>query len=140
MMRGLTAAADSIATALRLYDEERHQNHGQIFMGHDPGVFCHPVGATVKQAPGHVEDASAHANGALALSRRIDHVPSLIHCPTMLGHWQIKTDDHQGVLESSEELETIAQSHHLGAVGINAQVLRGWARAPGRAGTRAGRA
>jgi class 3 adenylate cyclase/predicted ATPase len=124
-----SASCSSIDHGLAIYDEARHRHHAQIYMGHDPAVCGYSCGAIVKWAVGLADQAAEYSNQAIALARRTEHVPSLVHGLIFVCEWRVSMADHESALEVAEELYALSEAHQLAASRIVAQIYRGWARA-----------
>jgi tetratricopeptide (TPR) repeat protein len=73
------AAREHIEAGMRLYDEERHERHRYLYMGHDPAVCALSIEAPVQWLIGHPNRAARVEDEAIELARRLQHAPSLAH-------------------------------------------------------------
>lgn len=128
-LRGLLIpACEAIDRGLAIYDEEKHRHHAHMFMGHDPAVCAHSVGISMNWERGCSDQAAAHAQEAVALSRRIEHIPSSMHALIHICMWYTETGDYKSAMQAAEELSALSEAHQLRAGMYAARTFRGWAR------------
>jgi len=114
-------------SCLALYDEDRDAQHRYLYMGHDPAVCATTVLASVKWALGFPDKAARMEQTALALARRLQHIPSLAHALSFNAHSQVLRRDFAAVAESAQELLPICQEYKLAQPGALAMIDLGWA-------------
>lgn len=114
-------------SCLTLYDEARDAQHRYLYMGHDPAVCATTVLASVKWALGFPDQAARLEQKALALARRLQHIPSLAHALSFNAHSQVLRRDFAAVVASAEELLPICQEYKLAQPGALAMIDLGWA-------------
>ena len=114
-------------TCLALYDEDRDAQHRYLYMGHDPAVCAMTVGASVKWALGCPDEAARMEQRALALARRLQHIPSLAHALSFNAQSQALRRDVPAVAASASELVPICQEYKLAQPGALAMIDLGWA-------------
>jgi len=114
-------------SCLALYDEKRDAQHRYLYMGHDPAVCATTVLASVKWALGFPDQAARLEQRAVALARRLKHIPSLAHALSFNAHSQVLRRDFSAVAASAEELLPICQEYKLAQPGALAMIDLGWA-------------
>jgi len=129
MVRGdLTTARDHIEKGLALYDHQRHRDHAFIYMGHDPAVCGHAQNSIVTWALGFPETAAENADAALALARRLEHPPTVMHALWLVCKFRVACGDVAATLALADELLTLCEGHHLVAPPFFAsRAFKGWA-------------
>jgi class 3 adenylate cyclase/predicted ATPase len=120
-------AREHVDAGLKLYDADRYAHHRHVYLGHDPGVCMRGIGATVQAALGYTERAVRLDRDAIALARRLGHVPSLAqalwHCCDTL----VLLDDVSAVLAAATESLRLSDEHALSIHRAHALVFLGWA-------------
>ena len=104
------------------------QHHAHVYMGHDPAVCAHSLAIGVAWELGRLDEAANHAREAVAHSRNIEHIPSVVHALILVGLWHTETGDHAMAMQAAEELAALSEAHQLGAGIHAAHTFRGWAR------------
>lgn len=128
MLRGTFAPAyEHIEKGLCIYDYERHKQHAFVYMGHDPAVCAHALGAVVAWNLGYAEKADGHAKAALDLARRLEHPPSLALALWFIGGAFAARGDSASALTTAEELLRLSEEQKLVQTRASAQVIGGWA-------------
>ena len=128
MYRGAYAASnDHIEKGLALYDYEKHKHHALVYLGHDPAVCAHALGAGVVWALGFADRAQQHALDALHLARRLDHPPTLAFALWFLGAAHVARGDETAALSTAEELLRLSDEQKLVQTGASAMIIGGWA-------------
>lgn len=128
MLRGVfTPAYQHIEQGLSLYDYERHSQHAFVYMGHDPGVCAHALGAVVSWNLGHIGRADRHAANALDLAQRLKHPPSLALALWFIAVAYAARGDSASARVTAEELLKISEEQKLIQTSASAQVIGGWA-------------
>jgi len=128
MLRGVFASAyDHIEQGLSLYDYDRHRQHAFVYMGHDPGVCAHALGAVVSWNLGHIGRADRHAAEALDLAQRLEHPPSLALALWFIAVAYAARGDSAAALATAEELLKLGEEQKLIQTCASAQVIGGWA-------------
>lgn len=122
----LRDALEHIDSGLALYDEQRHAHHRFLYLGHDPAVCGLAIASQLCSALGYAAQARDRADQALALARRLDHVPTLVHGLWFVIESQMTRNDVAGVSANTAELLDIADRYGLPqrAMGL---AYRGWA-------------
>jgi class 3 adenylate cyclase/tetratricopeptide (TPR) repeat protein len=122
----LRDALEHIESGLALYNEERHAHHRFVYLGHDPAVCGLAIASQLCSALGCPAQAKDRADQALALARRLNHGPTLVHGLWFVVESQMTRGDIAGVYASTEELLKVAGQYGLPqrAIGL---VYRGWA-------------
>jgi predicted ATPase len=127
-MRGLFADAhEHIERGIALYDEVRHEPHRYLYLGHDPAVCALGTDAAVQWILGYPERAARLEREAVALARRLQHVPSLAIALWFVGYSQIARDDITAVMATAIELRALCEEHGLPYQHAAALILLGWA-------------
>ena len=65
------AAYKHVEQGLALYDEQRHRHHAFHYIGHDPAVCAHALGAMIAWVLGRPQRAARHADSAMQFARRV---------------------------------------------------------------------
>ncbi|MGB7298158.1 MAG: AAA family ATPase, partial [Burkholderiaceae bacterium] len=130
MMRGrLTQACEHIEAGLSIYDFEKHKHHAYLYMGHDPAVCGHALQSNVIWALGHPDKAIAHADSALKLGERLQHLPSLAFGLWLVSIAHATRDDVSAAMQCSRKLRDLAEGAGLTQALAGARVVHGWATA-----------
>jgi tetratricopeptide (TPR) repeat protein len=121
----LEASRHHFEAALMEYDERHPQ---QSALGSDLGVFGHAWFSHTLWLLGDEDDAVRHADEAIALSRRLDHLYSqaIALAYAALLH-QLRRDSDR-VIECAEGAVALCERYGFGYYGDWAQALIGWAR------------
>jgi len=128
MVRGeFTTAREHIAQGLALYDEERHRHHAFLYLGHDPAVCAHALGALTVWMLGHLDQATRHATAAVGLAEHLGHAPSLAHALWFSCKLHAVRGDAAEVLALSGRLLALSKEHQLTQPRIAGMTFRGWA-------------
>jgi len=123
----LNEAVEHIDAGLALYDEERHAHHRFLYLGHDPAVCGLSIASLLHAILGYPTRAKDTGDRALALARRLDHDPSLVHGLWFVVEAQIACHDVAGVIVNTTELLKLAAQHGLPFPQAIGRVYRGWA-------------
>ena len=99
----LADAVGHIDAGLALYDEERHAHHRFLYLGHDPAVCGLSIASQLYSALGYPTRAIDTGERALALARRLNHEPSLVHGLWFVVESQITRCDVAGVTANTAE-------------------------------------
>ncbi len=124
---GLIDAVEHIDAGLALYDEERHAHHRFHYLGHDPAVCGLSIASVLHAILGHPARARDAGDRALAIARRLNHDPSLVHGLWFVVEAQIACHDVAGVIVNTTELLKLAAQHGLPLQQAMGHVYRGWA-------------
>ncbi len=124
---GLINAVEHIDAGLALYDEERHAHHRLLYLGHDPAVCGLSIASVLHAILGYPTRARDAGDRALALARRLNHDPSLVHGLWFVAEAQIACHDVAGVIVNTSELLKLAAQHGLPLQHAIGRVYRGWA-------------
>jgi class 3 adenylate cyclase len=123
------AAAEHIDAGAALYGEERHAHHRHIYLGHDPRVCSMNFGASIQTALGYLDRGAGLVRDGIALSRRLDHVPSYANTLWRACETSALRGDVAAVLTIAAELVELAQTRGFVMVLGHALVYLGWAEA-----------
>jgi DNA-binding SARP family transcriptional activator len=121
----LDASRQHFEAALTAYDERHPQRSA---LGSDLGVFAHAWYAHTLWLLGDDGAAVSHAEQAVALARRLDHVYSQTLALAYAGLLHQMRRDPEHVLESAEAVVALCERYGFAYYGDWAQVLIGWAR------------
>lgn len=124
---GLIDALEHIDAGLALYDEEHHAQHRFLYLGHDPAVCGLSIASLLHAILGSPSQARDAGDRALALARRLNHDPSLVHGLWFVVEAQIAHHDVPGVIVNTAELLKLAAQHGLPLPQAIGRVYRGWA-------------
>ncbi len=128
MLRGAFATANEhIEKGLALYDYEQHKHHAFVYLGHDPAVCAHGLGAGVVWALGFPDRAHRHVTDALQLARRLGHAPTLAFALWTLGAAHAARGDEAAALSTAEELLRLSEEQKLVQTAAIALIIGGWA-------------
>jgi predicted ATPase/class 3 adenylate cyclase len=124
-----TTAIHHVEQGLALYDERTHSHHAIVYLGHDPAVCAHCVGAVVTCILGYPDQAESRAKESIRLARRLGHAPSLAHALWFVAKLQLIQDDPDKVLATTTELLALCREHHLAIPKTAGTIFQGWAKA-----------
>lgn len=128
MCLGLLGEARAhVEAGLALYDEERHQHHRFVYLGHDPAVCAHALGALITWTQGYLDTSEQHVGAAIGLARRLGHAPTLAHALWFCCQLMVTRRDVARALVMAEELLALAFEHRLALPRATAVTFRGWA-------------
>jgi class 3 adenylate cyclase/predicted ATPase/DNA polymerase III delta prime subunit len=116
-----------VGQGLALYDERRHRHHAFHYIGHDPAVCAHALGAILAWVLGHPERAAQHADSAVQLARRLEHAPTLAHALWFVCVYHILRADVAAALATSTETLALCEEHQLVQPKAAGMLFRGWA-------------
>ena len=126
--RGVFAQAGMhVDVGLKLYNEERHAYHCNVYLGHDPAVCGLGVNASVQDALGYPDRALRCEVEAIALARRLGHAPSLAHALWLACEARTARGDAGGILAPAAKLLKLSEEQELPQPRANALILLGWA-------------
>ena len=120
-------ALEHIDSGLALYDEQRHAHHRFLYLGHDPAVCGLAIASQLCSSLGHAEQANDRGDQALALARRLDHEPTLMHGLWFVIESQMTRGDVFGVTANTAELLKLAEQYGLPLPRAMGLIYRGWA-------------
>jgi len=123
----LTDAVGHINAGLALYDEERHAHHRFLYLGHDPAVCGLAIASQLYSTLGYPAQAADSGDRALALARRLNHEPTLVHGLWFVVESQMTRRDVAGVTANTTELLELAEQYGLPQSRAMGLVYRGWA-------------
>ena len=123
----LSEARAHIDAGLSLYDEERHKHHRFVYLGHDPAVCAHALGALITWTQGFPDRAEQHVSASISLARRFGHAPTLAHALWFCGQLMVARRDVERALAMADELLALASDHRLALPRATAVMFRGWA-------------
>jgi predicted ATPase len=116
-----------IEQGLALYDERRHRHHAFQYMGHDPAVCAHALGAIVAWVLGYPERAAGHAQNAVQFARQFEHAPTLAHALWFVCMYHALREDVEAALAASSEMLALCEEHQLAQPKAAGMLYRGWA-------------
>jgi predicted ATPase len=126
--RGVFAQAGvHVDVGLKLYNEERHAYHCNVYLGHDPAVCGLGINASVQDALGYPDQARRCEAEAIALARRLGHAPSLAHALWLACEARTARGDAAGILAPAAKLLKLTEEQELPQPRANALILLGWA-------------
>jgi tetratricopeptide (TPR) repeat protein len=120
-------ALGHIDSGLALYDEQRHAHHRFLYLGHDPAVCGLAIASQLCSSLGYAAQAKDRGDQALALARRLNHEPTLMHGLWFVIESQITRSDVSGVTSNTAELLNLAEQYGLPLPRAMGQIYRGWA-------------
>jgi class 3 adenylate cyclase/predicted ATPase len=123
----LRETKEHIDAGLSLYDEERHAHHRYTYVGHDPAVCALASLAFVQWLLGYPSQSRHLEVKALALARRLDHLPSMAHALRHACDVQAVRGDGAAALATAAEFLRLSEEHGLTQARANALIFLGWA-------------
>jgi predicted ATPase len=120
-------AYQHVEQGLSLYDEREHRHHAFQYMGHDPAVCAHALGAIIAWVQGYPERAARHAENAVQFARQLEHAPTLAHALWFVCTYHILRDDVEAALAASSETLALCEEHQLAQPKAAGMLYRGWA-------------
>lgn len=128
MYRGaFVRSNEHIEKGLALYDYEQHKHHAFVYLGHDPAVCAHALGAGVVWALGFPDRAHRHDTDALQIARRLGHAPTLAFALWFLGAAHAARGDKAAALSTAEKLLQLSEEQKLVQTEASALIISGWA-------------
>lgn len=121
-----TTAYRHVEQGLSLYDEREHRHHAFQYMGHDPAVCAHALGAIIAWVLGYPERAARHADNAVQFARQLEHAPTLAHALWFVCTYHILRDDVEAALAASSETLALCEEHQLAQPKAAGMLYRGW--------------
>jgi tetratricopeptide (TPR) repeat protein len=121
----LEAARDHFEASLAAYDESHPQRSA---LGSDLGVFGHAWYSHALWLLGDDSAAVAHADQAIALARRLDHMYSQTLALAYAAMLHQMRRDPRRVIDSAEAAVAMCERYGFAYYGEWAQALIGWAR------------
>jgi class 3 adenylate cyclase/predicted ATPase/DNA polymerase III delta prime subunit len=116
-----------VEQGLALYDERRHRHHAFQYMGHDPAVCAHALGAIIAWVQGYPDRAARHADSAVQFARQLEHAPTLAHALWFVCTYYILRYDVEAALAASSETLALCEEHQLAQPKAAGMLYRGWA-------------
>jgi predicted ATPase len=120
-------ALGHIESGLTLYDEQCHAHHRFLYLGHHPAVCGLAIASQLCSSLGYPAQARTRGDQALALARRLNHEPTLMHGLWFVIESQMTRGDVSGVTANTAELLTLAKQYGLPLPRAMALIYRGWA-------------
>jgi tetratricopeptide (TPR) repeat protein len=120
-------ALGHIDSGLALYDEQRHAHHRFLYLGHDPAVCGLAIASQLCSSLGYTAQAKDRGDQALALARRLNHEPTLMHGLWFVIESQMTRGDVSGVTANTAELLNLAEQYGLPLPRAMGLIYRGWA-------------
>jgi predicted ATPase len=121
------AAYKHIEQGLALYDEQRHRHHAFHYIGHDPAVCAHALGAMIAWVLGDPRRAARHADSAVQFARQLEHAPTLAHALWFVCAYHTLRSDVEAALTTSTETLALCEQHQLAQPKAAGMLFRGWA-------------
>ena len=121
-------AAVHADAGLSIYDEIRHTEQRFLYLGHDPAVCALSIKAILQCLLGHPMQASVSEREAIALARRLRHMPSLAHALWFVCQAQVVRGDAPAVADTANELLTLSEEHGMAQTRAAALAYLGWAK------------
>jgi len=122
-----TRTIDHVHRGLALYDADKHRHHALLYGGHDPGVCGKSQHGMALWALGYPDQALQSALDSVALSERLDHLPSALHALWFVAAAHFMRGDAAAAAEPSERLRSLAQQHGMGLYRANGGTFHAWA-------------
>jgi len=122
-------ASEQIEAGLRLYDEQRHAHHRNLYLGHDPAVCALGINASVQFALGYLDRASRLEGEAISLADRLQHKPSLAFVLFEVCDARAARKDASGICPLARRLFDLSESEGLAQARGQALMYLGWAQA-----------
>jgi predicted ATPase len=123
-----TTAIHHIERGLTLYDERAHSHHAIVYVGHDPAVCAHTVGAVVTCILGYPERAESQARAGIGLARRLGHAPTLAHALWFTAKLHIVQNKIDEVCAVTTELLALCEEQHLVPPAMAGTIFQGWSK------------
>lgn len=120
-------ALGHIDQGLALYDERCHAHHRFLYLGHDPAVCGLAIAAQLCSSLGYPGKARDRSEQALALARRLNHEPTLMHGLWFVIESQMTRGDVASVTANTAELLNLAERYALPLPRAMGLLYRGWA-------------
>jgi hypothetical protein len=120
-------ALEHIDAGVAIYDEQRHAHHRFLYLGHDPAVCGLAIASQLCSSLGYTAQAKDRGDQALALARRLNHEPSLMHGLWFVIESQMTRGDVFGVTANTAELLNLAEQYGLPLPRSMGLIYRGWA-------------
>jgi predicted ATPase/class 3 adenylate cyclase len=124
----LDAALEHVQAGLAIYDIDAHRTHALRFGGHDPGVCGYGQGALALWLRGYVDQAFASAQEGIALGRKLNHAPSLVHGQVFASFIYHPARETQIVASLVDEIDRISSENGLSLYMTYGEILGGWVR------------
>jgi predicted ATPase/class 3 adenylate cyclase len=124
----LDAALEHVQAGLAIYDIDAHRTHALRFGGHDPGVCGYGQGALALWLRGYVDQAFASAQEGIALGRKLNHAPSLVHGQVFASFIYHPAGETQVVASLVDEIDRISSENGLSLYMTYGEILGGWVR------------
>jgi class 3 adenylate cyclase/predicted ATPase len=123
-----TTAIHHIERGLALYDERARSHHAIVYLGHDPAVCAHTVGAVVTCILGYPEQAESRARAGIGLARRLGHAPTLAHALWFTAKLHIVQNKIDEVHAVTTELLALCEEQHLVPPAMAGTIFQGWSK------------
>ena len=120
-------ASEHIDAALRLYDEDHHAHHCNVYLGHDPAVCGLGINASVQYALGKPSRVPPLEAEAIALARRRRHPPTVAHALWLVCEARVARSEGEGLTAIVAELLQLSEEQELPQPRANALIFLGWA-------------
>ncbi|MBM4263804.1 MAG: hypothetical protein FJ145_20585 [Deltaproteobacteria bacterium] len=120
-----------IRDGLKLYDPVRHGGLGDEFGAHDPGVCAYFTNGFSFAQLGRPREAAENIERSIALSREINHVPSIAFAMTNALTVYQMIDDRAAVIRQAPQVIELADKFDLPGPRSLARFFAAWARACG---------
>jgi len=121
-----TDANTHVDAGLALYDEARHARHRFLYVDHDPAVCALSIGALLRWLLGYPKQGIRLEYDAIALARRLPHVPSLAVALEFVGFAQIARRDSAAAAATASELLALSGEYGIPQMRGIALTCLGW--------------
>ena len=128
LLRGadFPAMKEASLEVIRLYERERHRDHGFYFGGHDARVCAQSFYAISLWALGFADQAQRMAWQSVDDARALDHVFSIAHGLNMGGLTHILANDLDSCRRVTDELYPLAERNRFSWPLVYAKFQRAW--------------
>jgi class 3 adenylate cyclase/predicted ATPase len=129
MLGSLRECCEHIDHGLMLYRTDRDHAHAATFGGHDARICALGEKALARWLLGYPDEATTHAEAALACAEELSHVGSKAHALDYALVLHKFRRDPQKVLQCANDLVTFSSIQRLRDHHAKGSFYRGWARA-----------
>lgn len=130
LIRGrLTESAEQIEHGLAIYNHDKHKHHAMIYLGHDPAVCGHSLGAQVTWKLGDHARAHQHAEQAMQIARKLNHLPTIAIGLWFTATYHAACGNAEATLAAATELHQLSEDQKIRLTIPGALILGGWATA-----------
>jgi predicted ATPase len=118
---------DHVRRGLDLYDPVKHRHHALTYGGHDPGVCGKSQHGVAFWALGYPDRALQSALDSVALSEKLDHLPSALHALWFVVTAHFLRRDAAATAECGERLLSLAREHGMRLLEAFGGTFHAWA-------------